>query len=58
MNESQWMGLVYGLLVLALLIPGGFWAMQRFGGRQALLWAAGWLAFLVALVYGYEFFNR
>lgn len=58
MEERDWMQLITGALVLALLIPGGFWAVQRFGGRQALLWAAGWLALLVALVYGYEFFNR
>lgn len=57
MNEFQWMNLVYGILVLALLIPGAFWAVQRFGGQQALIWIAGWLALFVALVYGYELFN-
>jgi hypothetical protein len=52
------MNLVYGVLVLALLIPGAFWAVRRFSGRQALLWAAGWLALFVVLVWGYQAFNR
>lgn len=58
MSESQVMNLVYGVLVLALLIPGAFWAVRRFSGRQALLWAAGWLALFVVLVWGYQAFNR
>jgi hypothetical protein len=56
MDQSQWMGLVYGALLLALLAPGGFWAVRRFGGGQALVWAAGWLALFVVLVYGYAYF--
>lgn len=57
MNESQWMNLIYGVLVLALLVPGAFWAVRRFSGSQALLWAAAWLALFVALVWGYQTFN-
>ena len=53
MSENQWLQLAALIMAAILVVPA---ALKAARGRT-LLYAAGWLAVLAALVWGFEAFN-